>query len=226
MHPSQRNGSRKRSDSSRKTSSRASQGARFVDGSIPLELLASVQLFTFAPSPSRSVLWAKTSALTTGVLNGFPLFECDFDRQKIFMFAVVGMFLDGGASPSKSSTACRANGIFRKDLGQRIRELVIKCRNVGAASHVFFALPRVRTRHYIGFAGLKPNGARERVTDLPLHLFIGAREKSRPLCKAAYTNRSCPELLAYVGNELLRICLGRGRWLRRQLKHRCFLTHH
>jgi len=58
----------------------------------------------------------KTLTLTTVVLNGFPLFECDFDRQKIFMFVVVGMFLDGSTSPSKSSTACRASGIFGKKL--------------------------------------------------------------------------------------------------------------
>src|SRR5450759_429578 len=114
-----------------------------------MHALAS-QLCTFLPltrwaaraernNPSRGVLCTKASVLTTGVLNGFPLFECGFDRQKIFMFAVVGMFLDGGASPSKSSTACRANGIFRKDLGQRIRELVIKCRNVGTANHVVIA---------------------------------------------------------------------------------------
>jgi hypothetical protein len=65
----------------------------------------------------------KTLTLTTGILNGFPLFECDFDRQKIFMFAVLGMFLDGSTSPSKSSTARRASGIFGKNFGQRIREL-------------------------------------------------------------------------------------------------------
>src|ERR1035441_2935906 len=73
--------------------------------------------------------------LTTGVLNGLPLFECSFDRQKIFMFAVGGMLLDGCASPSKSPTTCRANGIFREDLSQCVRELKIKCRNVGAANH-------------------------------------------------------------------------------------------
>src|SRR5450759_4129368 len=105
------------------------------------------------------------------------------------MFAVVGMFLDGSTSPSEPATACRANGIFRENFGQRIRELVIKCRNVGVVYHAINPLRRA-----------------------PI---ISAREKSRPLCKAAYTNRSCPELSAYVDNALLRICLGRGRWLRR-----------
>jgi|SRR5450830_92662 hypothetical protein len=99
--------------------------------------------FYFAPSPSRGVLWTKASVLTTGVLNGFPLFECSFDSQKIFMFAVIGMLFDGSASPSKSSTACQANGIFRENFGQRIRELMIKCRNVGAASHAITLWPLV-----------------------------------------------------------------------------------
>ena len=57
------------------------------------------------------------------------------------MLAVVGMLLDSCASPSEPATACRANGIFRENFGQRIRELVIKCRNVGAASLAFFASP-------------------------------------------------------------------------------------
>ena len=34
------------------------------------------------------------------------------------------------------------------------------------------------------------------------------------------------ELLAHVIEALLGIDFGRGRWLRRQLKHRCFLIHH
>ena len=33
-----------------------------------------------------------------------------------------------------------------------------------------------------------------------------------------------PELSADVGKAHLGIRLSRGRWLRRQLKHRCFLT--
>jgi hypothetical protein len=34
----------------------------------------------------------------TGILHGFPLFECVFDRQKIFMLAVIGMLFDGSAT--------------------------------------------------------------------------------------------------------------------------------
>src|SRR6202035_719274 len=34
----------------------------------------------------------------------------------------------------------------------------------------------------------------------------------------------CPEMSAHVRDALLSICLGRGRWLRRQLKHCCRLT--
>ena len=65
----------------------------------------------------------------------------------------------------------------------------------------------------------------ERVQPFYRCIFLfSAREKSRPLPKAAYTDRSCPELSAYVGDALLGICLGSGRWLRRQLKHRCLLT--
>jgi hypothetical protein len=46
----------------------------------------------------------------------------------------------------------------------------------------------------------------------------------RPLRKAAYTDRSCPELSAYVGDVFLGICFWRDRLLRGQLKHRCRLT--
>ena len=35
---------------------------------------------------------------------------------------------------------------------------------------------------------------------------------------------TCPELSAHVVEALLGIDLGRGRWLRRQLKHRRLLT--
>ena len=48
------------------------------------------------------------------------------------------------------------------------------------------------------------------------------REKSRPLHKAAYTGSSSTS--ANVGDALLGIRLGRGRWLRRQLQHCCRLT--
>ena len=51
------------------------------------------------------------------------------------------------------------------------------------------------------------------------------RIKSRPLCKAAYANIRI-KLSTYVRNALLRIRLDGGRWLRRQLKHRRFLTRH
>ncbi len=58
------------------------------------------------------------------------------------MFGVFGMFLGGSARPGKSPTACRANGVFRKNLGQGIRELLIEDRNVGAAGHGFIACPK------------------------------------------------------------------------------------
>ena len=53
-----------------------------------------------------------------------------------------------------------------------------------------------------------------------MHPAATRARKSRP----AYINRSCRKLSAYVGDALLGICFGRGHWLRRQLKHRCFLT--
>jgi hypothetical protein len=55
-----------------------------------------------------------------------------FDRQKMSMLAVVGLLLDGSASPYETAPACRTNGIFCKIFGQGICELVIKCRNIGA----------------------------------------------------------------------------------------------
>ena len=55
------------------------------------------------------------------------------------MFGIFRMLLDGGASPSEPTTACRANGILRQNLGQRFGELLIKVCNVPATSHVFIA---------------------------------------------------------------------------------------
>ena len=63
-------------------------------------------------------------------------------RQKILMFGILGKFLDGSTSPSKSSTACRASGIFGENFGQRIRKLAIKCRNVGAANYALIPFRR------------------------------------------------------------------------------------
>ena len=42
--------------------------------------------------------------------------------------------------------------------------------------------------------------------------------------EAAYTQIICAELSVHVGNAPLGICLARARWLRRQLKHGCFLA--
>ena len=83
--------------------------------------------------------WCNRAVLTTDVLDGFPFLECSFNRQKILMFGIFGMLLDGSASPSEPTTACRANGILRKNLGQRFGELLIKVCNVPATSHVFIA---------------------------------------------------------------------------------------
>jgi len=57
-------------------------------------------------------------ALATDVLHCLPIFECGFDCQKISGLAVVGVLLDGSASPCESATACRADGIFRENLRQ------------------------------------------------------------------------------------------------------------
>ena len=40
----------------------------------------------------------------TGILHGFPLFECGFDCQKISMLAVIGMLLDGNAASRETAT--------------------------------------------------------------------------------------------------------------------------
>jgi hypothetical protein len=55
--------------------------------------------------------------------------------------------------------------------------------------------------------------------------FVGAIEKvGRFLRQPTQTIRL--DLSAYLGYAPLGICLGSGRWLRRQLKHRRFLAHH
>ncbi len=62
------------------------------------------------------------------------------------MLGVFRMLFDGSARPSKSSAARRTNGIFRENLSQRIRELLIKCQNLGATGHVFIVFPEVQDR--------------------------------------------------------------------------------
>jgi len=71
------------------------------------------------------------------------------------MFGVFGMFLGGSARPGKSPAACRANGVFRENLGQRIRELLIEDRNVGAAGHGFIACPMGEDTISLLTSGLK-----------------------------------------------------------------------
>jgi hypothetical protein len=73
--------------------------------------------------------------VATGVLHCFPIDECSFNRQKISRRAVVRVLLDSGASPCESAAACRSTGILSENLRQRVRELTIKCRNAGAATH-------------------------------------------------------------------------------------------
>jgi hypothetical protein len=71
----------------------------------------------------------------TNILHGFPLFERGFDRKKISTLAVIWVLLDCSAGPCEAATGRRANGIFRKNISQCVRELAIKCRDVGAATH-------------------------------------------------------------------------------------------
>ena len=72
------------------------------------------------------------SALAAGVLHGFPILECRFDRQKIFRRAVVLVLLDCSACPRKATTSRRSYCILCENLSQRDRELTIKYRNAGA----------------------------------------------------------------------------------------------
>jgi hypothetical protein len=84
--------------------------------------------------------------LTTDVLDSFPFLECSFDRQKILMFRILGMLFHGSASPSKSSAPSGTNRVFRKNLGQRFGELLIKNGNIGATGHDFVASQRLTTK--------------------------------------------------------------------------------
>jgi hypothetical protein len=77
-----------------------------------------------------------------------------------------------------------------------------------------------------------------RLTQIPgrvkLHVEVDEHHTASPPCNAKFkkvgrfvrqpTHMICSKLSAYVGDARLGICLGRGRWLRRQLKHRCLLT--
>ena len=83
--------------------------------------------------------------LATGVLHGFPVSECGFDCQKMSSFAIIGVLLDGSACPCEPAAACWANGIFRENLGQGVRELTIKFRNVCVWTHDASNLRSVRS---------------------------------------------------------------------------------
>src|ERR1700720_4306103 len=65
----------------------------------------------------------------------FPILECGLHRQKICMFAISRVLLDGSACPRKPAAACQTNSVFRKDLCQSVRELTIKCRYVRLGTH-------------------------------------------------------------------------------------------
>jgi len=89
-----------------------------------------------------------------------PNFECGFDCKKISGLTVIGVLFDGSASPCESTTACRADSIFRENLPQCVRELAIKCRNVGAAAHDYLRLatrPPSRWRAASGHISAPPS---------------------------------------------------------------------
>jgi hypothetical protein len=71
-----------------------------------------------------------SQALATDVLHRFPFFECGFDRQKVCMFAILRVFLDGSACSRESATSGNAESSLTKNLRQRFGELLIvpKCR--------------------------------------------------------------------------------------------------
>src|ERR1035437_833725 len=84
---------------------------------------------------TRTLRWLRAPVQVTVMLHGFPMLKCGFDRIEVFVFTVLGVLLDGSPTSRKVATAGRATGIFRKNFRQCIRELAIKCRNVGAATH-------------------------------------------------------------------------------------------
>ena len=58
-----------------------------------------------------------------------------------------GMLLDGGVRPCEPATPRHANGIFRENLRQRLRELMINCRD-GAAAHVIYSVVGQQTEDH------------------------------------------------------------------------------
>src|SRR4030095_4253340 len=90
---------------------------------------------------------AARPALTTHVVDGFPLLECSLDGNKILVLGIFRMLFDGSASPGKPSAPSGANRVFRKHLGQGFGELSIKNGNVGGAGHVFVASQRLKTKN-------------------------------------------------------------------------------
>ena len=61
------------------------------------------------------------------------------------MLAVLRMLLDGCARPCEAATARRANCILGENLRQGVRELIVKCGNVGAGGRVILSVERAKT---------------------------------------------------------------------------------
>ena len=59
------------------------------------------------------------------------------------MLIIVGVLLDGSASPCELATSCWASGIFRENFRQRVRKLMIKCGNVAVASHALAPIAKL-----------------------------------------------------------------------------------
>jgi hypothetical protein len=95
-----------------------------------------------------SVVFPRGSLLATDVLHDLPSLECGFDGQKISRFAIIGVLFHGSARPCESATPCNTKGIFSKNLCQRLRELTISCRDVGARTHDLSPIWDISALHF------------------------------------------------------------------------------
>jgi hypothetical protein len=81
-------------------------------------------------------------------------------------------------------------------------------------------------QHFESYPWVEKSDCRPRSSKLVYRCTLLAQVKSRPLLCGGLHGSSFHEFSAYMGRAFLRLCLGRGRRLRRKLKHRCLLTLH
>jgi hypothetical protein len=116
-------------------------------------------------------------------------------RQEMRVFAVIRMFFDDCSCCCKPPAPCRANGIFRKNFGQCIRELVIESFNGGVGAHDPCSSLQPIEKNTNGHANRHPTGSTAAETARRLR-HVGRRIAVPFLMMAWQRDPRCPMYIA------------------------------